>query len=355
MTLEQILAQYTAEGRLYKPMPQEKVRCFACAHRCVISERKSGICRMRVNREGKLYVPFGYVAGLQADPIEKKPFFHVLPGARALSFGMLGCNFSCSFCQNWMTSRTLRDPDAVALPTPVSADEIVERAVKSDCRIVTSTYNEPLITSEWAVEIFKVAKRKGLITSYVSNGNATPEVLDFLQPWLDLFKVDLKSFDEGHYRELGGALGNVCRTIEDLWKRGFWVEVVTLLIPRFNDSDEELKRLTEFLASVSCDIPWHCTAFHKDYRMTGRDNTPVSTLLRAVEIGKAAGLRYVYAGNLPGRVGEWENTYCHKCRTLLVERCGFQILVNKLESTNGLCAKCGTRIPGFWHVPQDKA
>ncbi len=347
-TLANVLEELTKEGELYEALPDGRIRCFACGHRCPIPDGKAGVCRVRFNRGGKLYVPTGYIGALQDDPIEKKPFFHAMPGVRALSFGMLGCDFHCGYCQNWVTSQALRDPVAGAPPVKLGPEEFVKLALERDCKVVTSTYNEPLITSEWAVEIFKEAKRAGLVTSYVSNGNATPQVLDYIRPYVDLYKVDLKGFNEMRYHELGGSLENVCRSIRDIYERKFWLEIVTLLIPGFNDSDEEIKKLTEFVVSVSPDIPWHCTAFHKDYKMTDPENTSVETLLRAAEIGKKAGLRYIYAGNLPGMVGDWENTYCPNCRELLIERFGFQVLQDKLTATGGRCVKCQTQIPGFW-------
>ena len=185
-----------------------------------------------------------------------------------------------------------------------------------------STYNEPLITSEWAVAVFSEAKRRGLSTAYVSNGNGTPEVLDFIRPWVDFYKVDLKSMDDHRYRELGGVRDNVLDSIRAIFDRGIWLEVLTLVIPGFNDSEDELTRAARFLASVSRDVPWHVTAFHPDYKMNDREATPVETLLRAAEIGTSEGLRYVYLGNLPGRVGPWENTRCPNCRTTLVTRRG---------------------------------
>ncbi len=346
--LAQTLAENTKEGELYEKLPDGKLRCFACGHRCPIPEGKAGICRVRFNEGGKLYVPTGYVGALQDDHIEKKPFFHAMPGIRALSFGMLGCDFHCGYCQNWVTSQALRDPSAVAPPYKIGPRELLKLALDRNCEVIASTYNEPLITSEWAVEIFKEAKTAGLVTAYISNGNGTPEVLDYIRPWVDLYKVDLKSFDDRHYRELGGTLENVCRTIEDLYKRKFWLEVLTLLILGFNSSDEEIEKLTHFIATISPDIPWHVTAFHKDYKMTDPSNTTAKELVRAAEIGRRAGLRYIYAGNLPGMVGDWENTYCPECRELLIKRYGFQILQDKLTATGGHCPKCQTKIPGFW-------
>lgn len=346
-TLADVLAEQTKEGELYETLPDGKVRCFACGHRCPIPEGRAGVCRVRFNKGGKLYVPTGYVGALQDDPIEKKPFFHALPGARALSFGMLGCDMHCSYCQNFMTSQTLRDPIANSMPIKTRPKELVQLAIDRGCEVLASTYNEPLITSEWAVEIFQEAKRAGLVTAYVSNGNGTPEVLDYIRPWVDLYKVDLKSFNDRHYRELGGALENVLTTIRQLFKKKFWLEIVTLLIPGFNDSNEEIEKLTQFIASVSPDIPWHCTAFHKDYKMTDPENTSVATLIRAAEIGRKAGLRYIYAGNLPGMVGEWEDTHCPKCKKPLIKRHGFMIEQNLLDP-KGACPVCQTLIPGFW-------
>jgi pyruvate formate lyase activating enzyme len=344
--LRQLLARQTREGILYEKLPEGRVRCFACGHRCLIPPGHDGICRVRFNESGVLRVPHGYVGALQLDPVEKKPFFHALPGAKALSFGMLGCDYHCGYCQNWLTSQVLRDPRAVAPPQEMSAAEIVDLALARGARIVTSTYNEPLITSEWAVEVFREAKAKGLVCSYVSNGNGTPEVLDFLRPWVSLYKVDLKSFRDRSYRELGGTLERVLWTIRALHEQGFWLEIVTLVVPGFNDSDEELREIAGFLVSVSPDIPWHVTAFHQDYKMTAPDDTAVPTLLRAAEIGAREGLRFVYAGNLPGHVGRWENTCCPGCGALLIERMGFRVIQNRLARGN--CPECSRAIPGFW-------
>jgi pyruvate formate lyase activating enzyme len=351
--LGEVLARHTREGELYEKLPNGRVRCFACGHRCLIPPGFGGVCKVRFNENGTLRVPYGYVGALQLDPVEKKPFFHALPGSRALSFGMLGCDFHCGYCQNWLTSQALRDPTATVPPETILPDELVRLANRHRARIVTSTYNEPLITSEWAVAVFRAAKAAGLVCSYVSNGNGTPEVLDYIRPWVSLYKVDLKSFRDRHYRELGGTLERVLWTVRTLHSMGFWVEIVTLVIPGFNDSDEELRDVASFLVSVTPDIPWHVTAFHPDYKMTEPEPTSVRTLLRAAEIGASAGLRFVYAGNLPGRVGDWENTYCPGCRALLVERLGYQILQNRVAE--GRCPECARPVPGFWTVPAGPA
>jgi pyruvate formate lyase activating enzyme len=212
---------------------------------------------------------------------------------------------------------------------------------------MVSTYNEPLITSEWAVAVFKEAKAAGLVTGYVSNGNGTPQVLEYIRPWVDLYKVDLKSFDDRHYRELGGRLGPILDTIARLHSMAFWVEIVTLLIPGFNDGDEELTRLTAFVAGVSPDIPWHVTAFHGDYKMTEPGNTTPEMLLRAAAIGRTSGLRYVYAGNLPGTVGTLEDTHCASCGSTLVARYGYYVR-NYRITAEGRCPDCAAPVPGRW-------
>ena len=346
-SLQEVLQKAVREGELYEKLDSGFVRCYACGHCCRIPAGQVGVCKVRYNEGGKLFVPWGYVAGAQCDPIEKKPFYHAYPGALAYSFGMLGCDLHCGYCQNWVTSQALRDPSAVSSLLRVTPEELVQEAVRQGAKVVVSTYNEPLITSEWAVAVFKEARAAGLTTGYVSNGNGTPQVLEYLRPWVDLFKVDLKSFDDRHYRQLGGRLQPILDTIRKLHEMGFWVEIVTLIVPGFNDSDDELKRMAEFLATVSPDIPWHVTAFHQDYKMTEPGNTSSQTLVRAAGIGKAAGLRFVYAGNLAGRTGELENTYCPNCHELLVERLGFHVLDYRLTAT-GSCPGCGAAIAGRW-------
>jgi pyruvate formate lyase activating enzyme len=345
--LASLLARRTREGELYARLPGDRVRCVACGHRCVIPPGREGVCRVRFNEGGVLKVPYGYVAALQVDPVEKKPFFHALPGARALSFGMLGCDMHCAFCQNWLTSQALRDERALAPVEAVTPEDVVRLARRGGARIVTSTYNEPLITSEWAAAVFRLAKAEGLLCSFVSNGNGTEEVLEYLRPWVSLYKVDLKGFRDRAYRALGATLERVTWTIRALHERGLWVEVVTLVVPGMNDSPEELRDAARFLVSVSPDVPWHVTAFHPDYRMDDRDRTSVRTLLRAADIGFEEGLRFVYAGNLPGSVRDLENTHCPGCRALLVERSGFRVLRNRIGA-DGLCPDCARAIPGVW-------
>mgnify|MGYP001122013131 CR=1 FL=1 len=347
-TVRERLAALTARGSLVQE-EGEKLRCVACGHRCLLGEGKEGVCRVRFVRDGELRVPWGYVASIAADPIEKKPFFHVLPGATALSFGMLGCDYKCPYCQNWEISQTLRDTaaDAWASPREVSPAGIVSAALAEGADMVTSTYNEPLITSEWAASVFAEARRAGLMTSFVSNGNATPEVLDFLRPLVDAYKVDLKGMRDEGYRAVGGRLSVVLDSLAGLVARGFWVEVVTLVVPGHNDSEGELRDAARFLVSLSPDLPWHVTAFHPDYRMSGTAATPLSTLARAAEIGREEGLRYVYTGNVPGRVGGGETTSCASCGETLVERRGFRVVASRIGG-DGSCPGCRFRTPGIW-------
>jgi len=346
-TLREVVYQHVREGELYEKLDRNRVRCYACGHCCPIPEGQPGVCKVRYNRGGTLYVPWGYAAGVQCDPIEKKPFFHAYPGSLAYSFGMLGCDLHCAYCQNWVTSQALRDPNAISQPLQASPEALVQDALRQGAKVLVSTYNEPLITSEWAVAVFKEAKAAGLVTGFVSNGNGTPQVLEYLRPWIDLCKVDLKSFDDRHYHELGGRIGPILDTIRRLHDMGIWLEIVTLLIPGFNDSDDELKRLTEFLSRISPDIPWHVTAFHKDYKMDGPDNTRPEDLLRAAQIGSNAGLRYVYAGNLPGMVAGLEDTNCPGCGQTVIKRYGFFIEDYRLTA-DGTCPSCKVTIPGRW-------
>ena len=348
-TLEDILSVRTRDAapELVEAISGGRLRCHACGHQCPIPDGARGVCKVRYNDGGRLHVPWGYVGGVQCDPVEKKPFFHAYPGALAYSFGMLGCDLHCGYCQNWVTSQALRDPQAVAPPRDTTPASLVQDALRQGGRILVSTYNEPLITAEWAVEIFKEARAQGLVTGFVSNGNGTTRVLEYLRPHIDLYKVDLKSFDDRHYRELGGRLQPILDTIAWLHRNGVWLEIVTLLIPGFNDSEAELRGLTEFIASVSVDIPWHVTAFHQDYRMTEAPNTTAAMLTQAAALARSAGLRYVYAGNLPGGVGDLEHTNCHQCGERLITRHGYRIEEYRLTAA-GACPACAAALPGRW-------
>ena len=349
-SLKQVLESRTlpAAPELVRSEEDGAVRCLACGHRCLIREGKAGVCKVRFNRGGELRVPGGYVAGLQIDPIEKKPFFHAFPGKDALSFGMLGCDLHCGYCQNWVSSQVLRDDRAVAQPHLCEPEHLVEMALQQGAPVIVSTYNEPLITADWAMRIFRPAHERGLVCGFVSNGNATPEVLEYLRPCVSLYKVDLKTFRDANYRKLGCTLDAVLRTIEALRAMAVWVEIVTLIVPGFNDSPEELKDIAQFIAGVSPDIPWHVTAFHPDYKMNDRGRTTLDELDRAHDAGKDAGLHFVYQGNLPGPNAGREDTYCPACHALLIERRGFYVLANFMHGNR--CHLCNTAIPGCWEA-----
>ncbi|MFA6583072.1 MAG: AmmeMemoRadiSam system radical SAM enzyme [Elusimicrobiaceae bacterium] len=323
----------------------QRVVCRACAHGCAIEPDARGICRVRYNDGGILNAPYGYVSALAVDPIEKKPFYHFLPNSKVLSYGMLGCNFSCSFCQNWEISQFLKGGAREPALDRVSAEEIISYAVNMKTPSIASTYNEPFITSEWSFDLFTLARKHGIRTVYVSNGFASERALSYIMPVLDACNVDLKSFNDETYRRImGGRLRPVLDTIETLWRGGKWVEVTTLVVPGLNDSDSELAQIAEFVAGVSADMPWHVTAFHPMFKMTGVPGTGAETLARAVRAGRNAGLKYVYSGNMAG--GPDENTVCPSCKKVIIERQGFSVISKEMDGAQ--CRFCGCRIAGLF-------
>ncbi|MBN2257664.1 MAG: AmmeMemoRadiSam system radical SAM enzyme [Anaerolineaceae bacterium] len=346
------LDKLTQKGVLFQPEGTgSAVRCLACAHLCHIPEGRRGICKVRFNKGGSLQVPWGYVAGLHPDPIEKKPFNHVLPGNLALTFGMLGCNFHCEFCQNWLSSQVGRDinsNDSIGYIQKITPQKIITLARRVGAEVIASSYNEPLITTEWATEVFSLAKENAIKTAYVSNGYATREALEMIKPYLTAYKIDLKSMQEHNYRSLGGVLKNVLETIRMVHEMGIWLEIVTLVIPGFNDTNQELWDAARYISSISRDIPWHVTAYHPDYHKQDAPTTPIATLQRAAEIGQEAGLRYVYAGNIPGKAGSLEDTYCPACQKLLIKRVGYSVMENRISA--GKCPFCGESIAGIWEI-----
>jgi pyruvate formate lyase activating enzyme len=340
-------------GELYEAFEDGTVHCYACGHNCTIKPGGRGICQVRYNLEGRLYVPWGYVAALQCDPTEKKPFYHIYPGSDTLTFGMLGCDLHCAYCQNWDISQALRDANAGREPAEVTPSLLVDMAKRNGATCVASSYNEPLITSEWGRAVFQEAKAAGFTCMYISNGNATREVLEYLRPYTDGYKVDLKTMNDKNYRKLGAVLDTVLESIRNVHELGFWLEIVTLVIPGFNSSEDELREAARYIKGVSPDIPWHVTGFHKDYRMQTPDDTSSRQLVRAAEIGYEEGLHFVYAGNRPGNVEGYEHTYCPGCHATLIERFGYVVTGYKITG-EGTCPQCQTRIPGIWpKSPQD--
>ena len=331
------------EALLYKKLEGKKVSCFLCSHRCLINDGSFGICQVRQNKGGVLYTyAYGEVAAANIDPIEKKPLFHVLPGSSSFSIAAAGCNFRCGFCQNWQISQK-RESDKFGVSLqPMSPQEIVANALRYKCKSISYTYTEPTIFFEYAFETARLAKIKGLYNVFVTNGYMTKEALESFNPYLDAANVDLKFFNDESYRRVcGGKLRPVLESIALMRKLNIWVEVTTLVVPGENDSTEELKEIALFLAATGKEIPWHISRFHPDYKMTDKASTALSKLKEAWQLGKDAGLRYVYIGN----VLEEEKTYCCKCARSLISRLGFALVENNLK--NGKCPDCGRALEGL--------
>jgi pyruvate formate lyase activating enzyme len=325
------------EAMLYARLEKQIVRCSLCAHRCTIKPGRRGICGVRENQEGTLYtLVYADAIAVHVDPIEKKPLFNFLPGSRSFSIATVGCNFHCRFCQNADISQAPREGVSLA-GEELLPEQVVRAAKRYACDSIAYTYTEPTIFFEYAYDTAELAHEEGLKNIFVTNGYMTVEALEKIQPYLDAANVDLKSFDDGFYRRVCGArLQPVLETIEAMHQRGVWVEVTTLLIPGLNDSDQELEQIAQFLAGIDPDIPWHVSRFTPRYKMLDRTHTPGDTMDRAAEIGREAGLRYVYVGNVPGNMHE--NTYCPSCGAVAIGRIGYHTTLN-LEGNR--CASCG--------------
>jgi len=325
---------------LYAPAADQAVDCRLCAHRCHISPGKRGACRVRENREGKLYsLTYGKLISANVDPIEKKPLYHFQPGSRSFSIATQGCNFRCRFCQNWQISQTDGGPLAGRDTAP---EVLVHEAVRTGCRSIAYTYTEPTIYFEYAVDCARVAHERGLANCFVTNGYQTPEAIEIMAGLIDAANVDIKAFSDDFYRRLCKArLQPVLDAVRLMHQKGIWVEVTTLLIPGQNDAEDELKALAEYLVSISPDVPWHVSRYHPDYDFDEAPATPAETILAAVEIGLKAGLRFVYAGNL--RAGVYENTRCPSCRGTVIRRTGYHVEQTHLK--DGRCGLCGAALP----------
>jgi len=333
------------EARLYEKLEANKVKCSLCAHRCVIADGKRGICQVRENRAGVLYsLVYGMSISQAIDPVEKKPLFHFYPGSKAFSFATVGCNFRCSFCQNWQISQMLREGGQIE-GHEASPEHLASAAQHYGCRSIAYTYTEPTIFFEYAYDTAIRATRRGIKNIYVTNGYMTDEMLDAFGPHLHAANVDLKAFrDEFYQKTCGARLQPVLDAILSMKKRGIWVEITTLLVPGKNDSDEELRELAGFIAhEAGVDTPWHISRFHPDYKLLDANSTPAETLHHARDLGLAAGLRYVYEGNLLGAEGE--STYCYNCHNLLIRRYGFGVQENVILPNNA-CPYCGVTIDG---------
>jgi len=335
------------EALLFETLAEHKVKCVLCSHRCVISDGARGICHVRENRGGVLNtLVYGRLIAQHIDPIEKKPLYHFLPGSLSYSIATVGCNFRCRFCQNADIAQLPTDHGGAIVGDTVKPDQVVKAAEKAGCLSISYTYTEPTIFFEFALETAQIARSKGIRNVFVTNGYMTPEALDLIAPALDAANVDLKAFSRSYYKDICGAkLEHVQETLRNMKSRGVFVEVTTLIVPGLNDAPQELRALAEFLVhDLGPGTPWHISRFHPTYRLTDRPPTPVQTLRAAREIGRAAGLKHVYTGNVPGDVGE--NTFCQACGAVLIERWGFQ--VQKFRLKDARCTECGEAIAGVW-------
>jgi len=333
------------DAMLYEPLEGGKVVCNLCAHRCRIAQGKWGICGVRENREGKLVThAYGEVIAAHVDPIEKKPFFHFLPGTTSFSIATVGCNFRCPFCQNWEISQASKKDGSGERGYKLMPQDVVREALDRGCRNISYTYTEPTIFFEYAYDTAKLAKQAGLGNNFVTNGFMTAEALETIQPYLDAANVDLKAFREETYKKVCKArLQPVLDSIKLMRTLKIWVEITTLVVPGMNDSEEELRDIARFIAGVDREIPWHISRFHPDYQYTEARPTPLETLRKALAIGKKEGLRYVYVGNV---MGEGDFTLCPNCRKPLIKRRGFWVDENKIK--DGKCPFCRTPISGFF-------
>ncbi|MBN2467179.1 MAG: AmmeMemoRadiSam system radical SAM enzyme [Deltaproteobacteria bacterium] len=331
------------EGMFYRKKEDRTVECGLCNHRCIIKDGARGVCGVRENRDGALLsLVYGKCVSQGVDPIEKKPLYHFYPGSESFSIAAVGCNFRCRHCQNYGISQMPRDRGAI-VGDDVTPEKIVAAAQYHECASISYTYTEPTIYYEYAYDIAALAHERNIRNVFVTNGYITSEALRHIRPFLDAANVDLKSFSEGFYREVCGArLQPVLDSLKLYKELGIWVEVTTLIIPTYNDSESELKEIAGFIASLGAETPWHISAYYPTYKLTDQSRTPVETLRRAREIGLAAGLRYVYVGNVWGEKGE--NTYCYSCGSLLIERRGF--IISCYRITNNACPECGSAIDG---------
>ena len=332
------------EAMLWEKAGKGKVHCLLCAHSCKIEDDSYGFCGMRQNRDGELYTyAYGSVIANHVDPIEKKPLYHFLPGTTAYSIATIGCNFRCSFCQNWTISQlSARSEDMEGYE--MKPEEIVGEAERNGCKSISYTYTEPTVFFEYAYDTARIAKKKGIANTFVTNGYMTKEAIEKIKPYLDAANIDLKFFTDKSYSKIcGGKLQPVLDSINNMRDAGIWVEVTTLIVPGENDSEKELRGIAKFLSETGKDIPWHISRFHPDYKYTSSYPTPIETIKKAKEIGQEEGLKYVYIGNVPTH-GE---TICHGCGKVMIDRSGFTAEILE-DFDQGKCTSCGTLIEGVW-------
>ncbi len=345
------------KATLFRKLEDKKVQCLACSHYCTILPGYAGICGVRQNIKGELYLLVYGKPTISVDPVEKKPLFHFLPGKRVFSIGTVGCNFGCKFCQNWALSQCTRNTglkgeELTRNVESLTADmdkwppqKIVNFCIKYHIPMIAYTYNEPAIFHEYAYDTAVLAKKKGIKNIYVSNGFESKEALDKLKDVIDAFNIDLKSSSAEFYKKVCfGRIEPVKENIKRIFDMKKWIEITTLVIPGKNDSDKELKQIAEFIKNISPNIPWHVTAFHPCYNMLDVPSTPPETLFRAYKIGKKAGLNYVYVGNILD--SDKEYTFCPKCKKAVIERFGLTLSKNSLK--DGRCPHCKAKVDGVW-------
>ena len=339
--------RYSAPAELVESLPGGATRCLACAHRCVVTPAGQGSCGVRRNREGVLRVPFGHIARRYVRAIETNTVFHVLPAARALTFGMFGCDLRCPYCHNHRVSQALRDGEHPEQVIPITAEALVDEAIAAHCRVMCAAYNEPMISAEWVHRVFAVAKTRGLVTALISDGHSTPEAVRYMQGVTDVFRVDLKAHDEASYRRLGGRFQPVLDTIAQAQALGYWVEVVTLVVPGLNEESRIISRIGSQLREVAASIPWHLNAFVPRYRMSHVSRANSMFLTLAAGAAYVAGSRFVYVGN-DLTTAELAHTRCPECHTVVVRRHDYATIHTAL--VRGRCPKCALELPGRWHV-----
>jgi pyruvate formate lyase activating enzyme len=334
---------------LSKKLPNDKVMCEACSQACMLNEGEFGICKVRKVEDGKLkLLVYGLAAAVNIDPVEKKPMFHFLPKSKAFSIGTVGCNFSCKFCQNHEISQYPKEHNHEIIGHKYSPKDVVELALKHQCRSIAYTYNEPIVFFEYTYDIAKLAHEKGLKNIYVTSGYETHKAIDLLKPYIDGMNIDIKSFNDEFYKKVCGArLKPVLDTLKYAHKEDIWIEVTTLLIEGKNDSDEEVRAIAQFLADIDNSIPWHLSAFHPMYQMLDTPRTTASTLHRAYKIAKEVGLKYVFIGNMDDT--DFESTYCPKCKKRVIDRSGHigEFVTNSL-GVDGMCPYCNYKLEGIW-------
>jgi pyruvate formate lyase activating enzyme len=336
---------FSAPGQLFEGLESTAVRCLACAHRCVVADGARGACGVRRNRAGVLLVPANHVARRYVRAVETNTVFHVLPGARSLTFGMFGCDLRCPYCHNHRVSQALRDGDHEEHPTPITALQLADEAVAAQCSVVCAAYNEPMVSAEWTREVFAAARHRRLLTALISDGHSTPEAVHYLRGVCDVLRIDFKAHDESGYRKLGGRLQPVLDTIALGRSLGYWVEVVTLVVPGLNHEERVLSRMGAMLREIDPAIPWHLNGFVPRYRMRHAPPADAALLMLAAGTAYVAGMRYVYVGNAPA-AAELAHTRCWSCRAVLIRRRDYEVTESRL--VHGACSDCSAPIQGLW-------